>query len=123
MRSFVFLLRLNYCSSITFGLCQTCNSSFRSFSCTLSLVVTEPFCVFKILKFVDFFHIRKMYGEVWKRNMKAPLECLLNINVANYAFYRFLLSNIQISFNHKKILYVRTFLITLILEVWLTDYY
>ena len=27
------------------------------------------FCVFKILKFVDFFHTRKSYGEVWKRNI------------------------------------------------------
>ena len=35
-----------------------------------------PFLVFKILEFVDCFHIRKTYGEVWKRNKKPSWKFL-----------------------------------------------
>ena len=40
-----------------------------------------PFCVFKKLNLVDFFHIRKTYGEVWKRNIKILLEMFAQIKV------------------------------------------
>ena len=42
----------------------------------------------------------KTYRKVWKRNMETLLEILLN--VTDHAWYRFLFSKIQISFNNYK---------------------
>ena len=72
-----------------------------------------------MLKFVYFFHIRKSYGEVWKKTHKKRKFLPKD---ADYAPNRFLFGKIQISFNHQKTSYVRIFTVPLIFEVWLPDY-
>ena len=73
MRSFLFLLLFNDCSSITIWIYQTCSSSFCSFSCTLSVGVS--LFVFKIIKFVDFPYKKNICRSMEKKH-KNPLGTL-----------------------------------------------
>ena len=107
MCSFVFYYLSTTVAQLLFDVMKHAVAHFAPFLAPFLLALV--FCVFKIIKFVDFFHIRKSYSSLYysslyfymEKKYKKPSWKLLHKG-AGYACYRFLFGKIQISFNHKE---------------------
>ena len=99
MRSSIFLMPFTTVTQSLFDFIRHAVVHFAPF--------LAPFCVFKILIFVDFFPCKKTDGEAWKRNMKTLLEIFAQC-------YRLCMVKVVSQqdpniLNHQEIMYVRTF--------------